>query len=58
MGNINFELPDDLHKEFKLYSVEQGIDMKELLVQQVRTLVGKRHWYYRKKGREKAEQEA
>jgi len=33
MGNFNFEIPDELHKQFKIYSIEQGKDMRDILVE-------------------------
>ncbi len=32
MGNINFEVPENLHKSFKIISVKESKDMKDILV--------------------------
>lgn len=32
MGNFNFEIPEELHKKFKIYSIEKGKDMRDILV--------------------------
>ena len=39
MGHFNFFIPDDLHKQFKIYAIKKGKDMKDLLVEQIRNLV-------------------
>lgn len=40
MGNFNFKIPDKLHKKFKLYSIEKGEDMKDILVKLIKSEVG------------------
>ena len=32
MGQFNFEIPNDLHKKFKIKSIESGKDMKDILI--------------------------
>lgn len=41
MGQFNFFIPDELHKKFKVVSIERGIDMKDLLVDMVKKEVDK-----------------
>ena len=36
MPNINFEVPEDLHKEFKILSIKKEKDMKDILVDLIR----------------------
>ena len=31
MGNFNFEIPEDVHKEFKIYAINQDRDMRDIL---------------------------
>ena len=31
MGNFNFEIPDEIHKEFKIISIRKDKDMKDIL---------------------------
>ena len=33
MGKFNFEIPDELHKKFKLYSIEKEKDMQDILIE-------------------------
>lgn len=35
MTNINFEVQDELHKKFKIYSIRKGKDMRVLLVEYI-----------------------
>ena len=37
MGNFNFEIPQELHKEFKIYSIREGRDMRDILVDFIKT---------------------
>lgn len=39
MGNFNFEIPNDLHKEFKLMSIKKDKDMKDILVELIKKYV-------------------
>jgi len=32
MPNLNFEIPEDLHKKFKIRCVEKGRDMQEVIL--------------------------
>jgi hypothetical protein len=41
MGNVNIEVPDELHKKFKIISIEREIDMKDLLVNLIADCVKK-----------------
>ena len=36
MTNINFKVPDDLHREFKVLAAKTGKDMKVLLVEYIK----------------------
>ena len=36
MGNFNFEIPEKLHEEFKIYSIRQKKDMREILVEWIK----------------------
>jgi len=39
MTNINFEVPDDLHKKFKILSIKKDRDMRDLLVDYIKEVV-------------------
>ena len=39
MANINFKVPEDLHKRFKILSIRKDRDMKDLLVDYIREAV-------------------
>ncbi len=41
MGKFNFEIPDDLHEEFKIYSIRQKKDMRDILVDLIKKKVVK-----------------
>ncbi len=41
MGNFNFEIPEDLHKEFKIYSIRQKKDMRDILIEQIKKVIKK-----------------
>ena len=32
MGNFNFEIPEELHKSFKIISIKKGKDMRDILI--------------------------
>ena len=32
MGNFNFEIPEELHKKFKIYAIKQNKNMQDILV--------------------------
>ena len=32
MGSFQFDIPDDVHKEFKIKSIKSGKDMKDILI--------------------------
>jgi hypothetical protein len=32
MGNINLELPEQLHKNLKLHAISTGVTLKELII--------------------------
>ena len=36
MGNFNFEIPEDLHEEFKIYSIRQKKDMRDILIEWIK----------------------
>ena len=36
MVAFNFDIPDELHKEFKIMSIKKGKDMKDILVDLIR----------------------
>ncbi len=36
MGDFNFRIPNDLHKEFKVYSIQQGKDMRDILIEKIK----------------------
>jgi len=36
MGKFNFEIPDELHKKFKIHSINKGVDMKDLLIELIK----------------------
>jgi len=42
MGNFNFEIPDELHKEFKIHSIRKDKDMKDILLYYIKKVVGKK----------------
>ena len=33
MGMFTFEIPEETHKQFKIKSIEQGKDMRDILVE-------------------------
>jgi len=33
MGNFNFEIPDELHKKFKIYAINSGKYMGDILIE-------------------------
>ena len=39
MGNFNFEIPEELHKKFKVYSIHKGKDMRDILVEQIKKII-------------------
>ena len=39
MGNFNFEIPEKLHEEFKIYSIRAKKDMREILVEQIKKVI-------------------
>jgi len=39
MTNINFEVPEELHKQFKIKSVKVGKDMKDILIDLIKEYV-------------------
>ncbi len=39
MGNFNFEIPEKLHEEFKIYSIRQKRDMRDILIEQIKKVV-------------------
>ena len=39
MGSFNFEIPNDLHKEFKKYAIDKDKDMRDILVEQIKKVV-------------------
>ena len=39
MGNFNFEIPEELHKKFKIYSIEKEKDMRDILVELIKKKV-------------------
>lgn len=41
MGKFNFEIPEELHKKFKIYSIKKGKDMRELLVDYIKKIIKK-----------------
>lgn len=36
MGDFNFKIPDDLHEEFKIYSIRSKKDMRDILVEWIK----------------------
>lgn len=40
--NINYELPDDLHRALKIRAAEEGVTLKELIIRTLRSEVGPR----------------
>lgn len=36
MGDFNFKIPDSLHDEFKIYSIRQKKDMRDILVEWIK----------------------
>lgn len=36
MGDFNFEIPDDLHKDFKIHSIKVGKDMRDILIELIK----------------------
>ena len=36
MGNFNFEIPEELHKEFKIHSIREKKDMRDILIEWIR----------------------
>ena len=41
MGNFNFEIPTELHDDFKIKSIKVKQDMKDILVDLIRNFVKK-----------------
>ena len=39
MGNFNFEIPEELHKKFKIYSIEKEKDMRDILIELIKKKV-------------------
>ncbi len=39
MGNFNFEIPEKLHEEFKIYSIRSKRDMRKILVEQIKKVI-------------------
>ena len=39
MGSFNFEIPEDLHKEFKIKSIREEKEMREILVELIKEYV-------------------
>lgn len=37
--SFNFKIPDDLHEEFKIYSIRQKKDMRDILIEQIKKVV-------------------
>lgn len=40
MANINYELPEDLHKALKIRAAQEGITLKDLIVRLLREGLG------------------
>ena len=36
MGDFNFKIPDDLHKEFKKYAIDKEKDMRYILIEWIK----------------------
>ena len=36
MGMFNLEIPDELHKKFKIHSIQEGKDMREILLELIK----------------------
>ncbi len=36
MGDFNFEIPKELHKEFKIHAINKGKEMREILINLIR----------------------
>lgn len=36
MGQFNFNIPDELHDEFRIYSIKVKKDMKDILVELIK----------------------
>ena len=36
MGNFNFEIPEELHKQFKIHSINTGKDMRDILIELIK----------------------
>ncbi len=41
MGDFNFKIPNDLHEEFKIYSIRTKKDMRDILIEQIKKVVKK-----------------
>lgn len=39
MGDFNFKIPDDLHEEFKIYSIRAKKDMRDILIEQIKKVI-------------------
>ena len=36
MGNFNFEIPEELHKQFKIQAINKGMGMADLLIEWIK----------------------
>ena len=36
MGDFNFRIPNDLHEEFKIYSIRAKKDMRDILIEWIK----------------------
>ncbi len=41
MGNFNFKIPKDLHKKFKLKAIQDGEDMRDILIRLIKNYTKK-----------------
>ena len=41
MANFNFSIPDELHKKFKIHSIQIEKDMKDILIEVIEDIVKK-----------------
>lgn len=41
MGNLNIEIPDELHKKFKIKAIVDSKDMKDVIVDLIKKYVGR-----------------
>ena len=52
MGDFNFNIPDELHKEFKKKSIDIDKDMKDILVELIFVFLEKEKVNGKKKGKD------